>query len=144
MASWIAYFQVIATSFANHDLGQITRAADAIYEEYLDLILTDEQWVDRVQRATGETTRLISTFDTWQKRLATVLAAEQPNDGRRAFTRQLKRELFDANPTCRLCNQKIVPIDDAVLDHDKQYWLGGKTVPENAQLAHRLCNSKNG
>lgn len=139
-----AIFQVIATSFANHDLGRITRAADSIYEEYLDLILTDEQWVDRVRRATGETTRLTSTFNTWQARLASVLEAVPSNDGRRAFSRQLKKEVFDADQTCKLCGNRISLIDDAVLDHDKRYWLGGRTVPENAQLVHRLCNLQKG
>jgi hypothetical protein len=139
-----AIFQVVATSFANYDLGRVTRAADAIYEEYLDLILTDDLWVDRVRRATGEPTRLKYTFDTWQKRLDNVLAAVPPNDTRRAFTRQLKREMFEASAACSLCGQRIALIDDAVLDHDKRYWLGGKTVPENAQLAHRLCNLQKG
>ena len=37
-----AIFQCVATSFAKYDLGQITRAADHIYEEYLDLINTDD------------------------------------------------------------------------------------------------------
>lgn len=139
-----AIFQVISTSFANQDLGQITRAADAIYEEYLDLIVKDDQWVDRVRRATGETTRLMSTFNAWQHRLATVLQTKHANDSRRSFSRQLKSEMFEANATCKLCGQRIALLDDAVLDHDERYWIGGKTVPENAQLAHRPCNLHKG
>lgn len=135
-----AIFQVVATSFANYDLGQITRRADAIYEEYLDLILTDAQWVDRVRRATGEATRLQYAFDSWYSRLKSVLASEEPNDNKRLFSRQLKRELFDADPTCAICNQRVSLIDDAALDHDKEYWRGGRTVPENARITHRLCN----
>ncbi len=137
-----AIFQVIATSFANYDLGQITRKADAIYEEYLDLILTDTQWVDRVRRATGEATRLQYAFDSWYSRLKEVLSSEEPNDNRRLFSRQLKRELFDADPTCSICNQRVSLIDDAALDHNKEYWKGGLTVPENARITHRLCNLK--
>lgn len=139
-----AIFQVISTSFANYDLGQITRAADSIYEEYLDLINSDEQWVDRVRRATGEATRLTYAFDIWNSRLGTVLSEHTPNDSKRVFSRQLKKELFDSDPTCKLCQQRIPLIDDAVLDHDVRYWSGGKTVPENAQLVHRLCNLKKG
>jgi hypothetical protein len=139
-----AIFQVISTSFGNYDLGQITRAADSIYEEYLDLINSDEQWVDRVRRATGEATRLTYAFDVWNRRLENVLSEYTPNDSKRAFSRQLKKELFDADPTCNLCKQKISLIDDAVLDHDVRYWSGGKTVPDNAQLVHRLCNLKKG
>jgi 5-methylcytosine-specific restriction endonuclease McrA len=140
-----AIFQIISTSFANYDLGHVTRAADAIYEEYLDLIHTDTQWVDRVRRATGETTRLSYTFDAWLDRLKKVLETNSiSNDGRRTFSHQLKLELFEANSTCAICGQRIHLIDDAVLDHAEQYWRGGQTVPENAQLAHRLCNLKKG
>ena len=100
----IAIFQVISTSFGNYDLGQITRAADSIYEEYLDLINSDDQWVDHVRRATGEATRLTYAFDVWNRCLENVLSEHTPNDSKRAFSRQLKKELFDADPTCNLCN----------------------------------------
>ncbi|HEX9641196.1 MAG TPA: HNH endonuclease [Candidatus Krumholzibacteria bacterium] len=52
--------------------------------------------------------------------------------------------MFNTSPTCSLCKQRIALIDDAVLDHDVQYWRGGKTVPDNARLTHRLCNLKKG
>lgn len=140
-----AVFQVISTSFVNHDLGQITRCSDAIYEEYLDLIHTDAQWVDRVRRATGEATRLAYTFNTWHSRLDGLLAGlGAPNDGRRIFSHQIKRELFDGNSICALCGQKIRLIDDAAIDHSEPYWRGGLTIPENAQVVHRLCNLKKG
>ena len=139
-----AIFQVISTSFASYDLGSITRASDSIYEEYVDLINTDEQWVDRVRRATAESTRLHYVFDTWQDRLKIVMNVHEPNDSQRVFSRQLKKEMFENNQTCKICGQKISLIDDAVLDHDKRYWIGGKTIPENAQLVHRLCNLKKG
>jgi 5-methylcytosine-specific restriction endonuclease McrA len=76
--------------------------------------------------------------------LEQVLATFEPNDSQRGFSRKLNDEMFDTDPTCSLCNQRVALIDDAVLDHDKQYWRGGKTVPENARLAHRLCNLKKG
>ena len=34
----------------------------------------------------------------------------------------------------------ITLINDAALDHEKHYWRGGKTIPENARLVHRQCN----
>ncbi|MFC0219043.1 uncharacterized protein with ParB-like and HNH nuclease domain [Pseudochelatococcus lubricantis] len=139
-----AIFQVIATSFAKYDLASITKNSDAIYEEYLDMISSDELWVDRVRRATGETTRLFYTFDTWNKRLAEIMSEKVTPTDKRLFSRQLKKEMFDADQTCRICNQKISMIDDAALDHDLAYWRGGRTIPENAQLVHRLCNLKKG
>ncbi|MBX3616670.1 GmrSD restriction endonuclease domain-containing protein [Nitrosomonas sp.] len=139
-----AIFQVIATSFCRYDLGQVTQKADGIYESYLDLINSDPVWVDRVRRATGESTRLKYVFDTWFKRLDEIMEDSEPQDVKRAFSRQLKKEMFEANPTCSICGNKISLIDDATIDHDNRYWLGGKTIPENANLTHRLCNLKKG
>ncbi|TCT22696.1 GmrSD restriction endonuclease domain-containing protein [Thiobaca trueperi] len=139
-----AIFQVIATSFSLYDLGQVTQKSDSIYESYLDLINTDPIWVDRVRRATGESTRLKYVFDTWLKRLEEVMEDSEPQDVKRAFSRQLKKEMFEENPTCAICGNKISLIDDAAIDHDNRYWLGGKTIPENANLTHRLCNLKKG
>lgn len=139
-----AIFQVIATSFASYDIGQITQKSDCIYESYLDLINSDPVWVDRVRRATGESTRLKYVFDTWLRRLEEVMEDSEPQDIKRVFSRQLKKEMFEANPTCAICGNKISLIDDAAMDHDKRYWLGGRTIPENANLTHRLCNLKRG
>jgi HNH endonuclease len=36
--------------------------------------------------------------------------------------------------------QSIAEIDDSAVDHIKQYWKGGQTIPENARLTHRYCN----
>lgn len=139
-----AVFQVISTSFTRYDLGQLTRCSDAIYEEYLDLVSSDERWRDSVRRATGETGRIEYVFETWSERLKSVMRASEPNDGVRLFSRQLKKEMFAQSQTCALCGQEIKLMNDAVLDHDKHYWRGGKTVPENARLTHRFCNSSRG
>lgn len=139
-----AIFQVIATSFAQYDLRDLTLAADAIYEEYVDLISTDKDWVDRVRRATGETTRLRYSFETWNSRLSSVMSSNTPRNGERLFSRNLKKEMFLSNPVCGICGQRISLIDDAAMDHDKQYWKGGQTIPENAQLVHRTCNFAKG
>ena len=104
-----------ASVFSGYDLGQITQKADSIYETYLDLINTDREWVDRVRRATGESTRLTSVFEKWRERLNEVMSDSQPQDGQRVFSRQLKKEMFDANPICSICGNKISLIDDAAL-----------------------------
>jgi hypothetical protein len=139
-----AIFQVIATSFSMYDLGQITQKADCIYESYLDLINSDPVWVDRVRRATGESSRLKYVFDIWLQRLAEIMRDSKPQDAQRVFSRQLKKEVFETDPTCSICGNKISLIDDAAMDHDTRYWLGGETIPENARLTHRLCNLKKG
>jgi len=135
-----AIFQVLSVSFTRYDIGQLTRRADAIYEEYVDLVSTDERWRDYVRRATGQYPRLEYVFDTWNQRLKLALADSAPNDSVRLFTRQLKEQMFQQNPNCAICGQRISLLLDAAMDHDVHYWRGGKTIPENAHLVHRHCN----
>jgi uncharacterized protein with ParB-like and HNH nuclease domain len=137
-----AIFQVIASSFSEYDIGQITRSSDLIMEEYLDLITNDSTWIDYVRRATGEYTRIDYVFRTWQDRLKEVLKYKDANDSERCFSNCLKQEMYNQNQTCSICGQKISILRDAAMDHNIHYWRGGKTIPENARLVHRLCNSK--
>jgi hypothetical protein len=135
-------FQVITVSFTNYDLAQITQRADAIYEEYLDLVSTDSTWEDCVTKSTGDAAKIRYAFETWGSRLASVMANSVAADGQRIFSRALKREMFQQNPMCAICGQEIRLMNDAALDHEEHYWRGGQTVPSNARLVHRLCNMK--
>jgi hypothetical protein len=137
-----AVFQVVAVSFTEYDLGQLTRGADTVLEEYLDLLASDPKWVDAVTKSTGSINNITYAFETWDKRLENVLSGLDRNDRKRSFSRQLKEEMFRQSSTCVLCNQDIKLINDAAMDHDEHYWRGGRTVPENARLVHRLCNQK--
>lgn len=134
-------FQAVCVSFTEHDLGALTRSSDAIREAYIDLISTDEHWVACVSRSTGDAERISYAFKTWNDRLNLVMKDAEPNDSKRLFSRELKEELYRQNDVCKICEQKISLMDDAALDHDKHYWRGGKTVPENARLVHRYCNA---
>lgn len=63
---------------------------------------------------------------------------------KRCFSSSLKKELYDKNQVCALCNSRINDIGDAEVDHIKHYWRGGESIPENARLVHRYCNKKRG
>lgn len=140
----VSIFQVISVSFSDYDIGQITRSADSIYEAYLDLIETDDRWVASVTAATGDYARIEYVFETWQSRLKEAVGTEHANDKTRLFSRSLKEEMYAASNACSICEQKIVMLNDAALDHELHYWRGGETVPDNARLAHRTCNWKRG
>jgi hypothetical protein len=51
-------FQCISVSFTNYDLSQLTRRADAIEEEFIDLVTSDPAWVDGVSKSTGDPNRI--------------------------------------------------------------------------------------
>ncbi|MCY0914897.1 GmrSD restriction endonuclease domain-containing protein [Massilia antarctica] len=133
-------FQVLAVSLAEYDIGQLTRSADRIREAYLDLISSDQRWIEAVSQSTGDPVKIDYSFSTWNERLEQAVGANEPNDGKRLFTFALKEEMFAQNSTCSICGQRINLINDSALDHDTQYWRGGKTIPDNARLVHRQCN----
>jgi hypothetical protein len=137
-----AIFQCITVSLANHELSKLTRCSDAILEEYLDLVVTDQQWVDSVTKSTGDAHKIRYVFDTWTARLDGLMDSIEGLDPERIFSARHKREMFDQNRTCRDCHQEIKLIQDAAMDHDVHYWRGGMTTPSNARLVHRLCNLK--
>jgi Protein of unknown function DUF262/HNH endonuclease len=134
-----AIFQVIATSLAPYDTVQISQRADAIMEEYLD-ILSDQQWIDAVSKSTGDAKKIKYAFESWGRRLSTLMEGVAGLDTQRIFTKKLKEELYAQDKTCAICNNEIKSINDAAIDHVDQYWRGGATIPSNARLAHRACN----
>jgi HNH endonuclease len=136
----VAVFQVIAVSFTKYEASHATRNADAIFEEYLDLLSVDSRWVDSVSKSTGDTERIKYAFETWNNRLEAVMRASQSNNKTRCFSLALKKEMFTQSPVCAICKQQIRLVNDAALDHEQHYWRGGRTVPENARLVHRVCN----
>lgn len=135
-------FQSVAVSFTDYDLVQITERADAIFEAFVDLVTTDQRFIDCVSKSTGDAPNIRYVFETWNARLREVMEGAQARDKTRVFSRSLKQEMFDSDRTCAICNQEIKTVYDAALDHDKHYWRGGQTVPSNARLVHRLCNLK--
>lgn len=52
----------------------------------------------------------------------------------------LKKFWHGKKHICGLCGKNIMNFNDCVLDHIKPWSKGGKTTPQNAQLAHKRCN----
>ena len=113
-------------------------ALDRLREALIQLMSTNSQFMDAIQRSTSAQDQVRTRFDLARQTVEAVLRdyPQQP----RLFTKQLKVELFESNPTCAICGQAISTVDDAHVDHIKQYWTGGETIPDNARLTHRYCN----
>lgn len=134
-------FQVVATSLASYEHHDVVRNADSIHETYLDL-LTDAKWVDAVSKATGDFQNIRYTFENWNLRLDAVMSNSKGLDSTRLFSKSFKEQLYEQDKDCAICGQRISSMNDAAVDHIEQYWLGGRTIPENARLTHRTCNMK--
>jgi HNH endonuclease len=101
--------------------------------------MTDDQnFVNSIELSTSSVQAVTMRFDKWRSMLQGILGVRQKEP--RCFSYKLKEELMEKDPTCAICGQRIQSLDDSAIDHVMQYWMGGKTIPENARLTHRYCN----
>lgn len=135
----VSLFDVCMVLFADADKNQVYRNLDRLREAFIDLISTDEEFINAIQRSTSSAQAVKKRFDKFRMRMDEVLANDEVQP--RLFTYKLKSELYAADHTCAICGNTIRHIDDAAVDHIEQYWLGGKSIPENARLTHRYCNN---
>jgi hypothetical protein len=131
-------FDILMWSMARADKNQVMARLDTIAEALVMLMTQDKDFIDSIELSTSSVKAVTTRFDKWRMTLDAILAfnPKQP----RCFSRALKEGLYQVNPTCAICGQHIVELDDAAVDHIKMYWLGGETIPENARLTHRYCN----
>lgn len=131
-------YDILMIQFAMANKNSVMASLDAIREALIVLMTEDQEFIDSIELSTSSAKAVKLRFDKWRMALEAILAttAKQP----RCFSRALKQELYDANSTCGICGQHIADVDDAAVDHIEMYWLGGKTIPENARLTHRYCN----
>ena len=69
-------------------------------------------------------------FEKWLGVLKQILADSPPEQ--RTFSYAIKQQLFKEDPTCKLCGNRIMAIEDSEVDHKDPYSKGGPTTLENA------------
>jgi uncharacterized protein with ParB-like and HNH nuclease domain len=131
-------YDIIMYEFAREDKNKIYQNSDPIREALIYLMTTDQDFVRAIEISTSGEPSVTTRFDKWRHTVQNIIGIAQKEP--RCFSSALKKELWDKNPTCAICNNEIRSIDDAHIDHIEQYWQGGKTIPENARLTHRYCN----
>jgi hypothetical protein len=131
-------FDVWMNIFCDKDKNRVFACLDSLREGLLDLMSTNGEFIDAIMVGTSANEKVKKRFDLARKVVEEILAVHphQP----RCFSFEIKKKLYDKNPTCAICSQHIDHIDDAAVDHIHQYWMGGKTIDDNARLAHRYCN----
>jgi len=132
-------YDVMMGVFYDKDKNQVYAALDSLREGLIDLMVTDEKFIDAILIGTSDPTKVRMRFDRARMRVDEILQNHKVQP--RCFTNKLKQDLFDNDPTCSICGNQIQSVDDAAVDHIKQYWKGGQTIPDNARLAHRYCNN---
>jgi len=134
----MAIFDIQMGGFVNYSKNQIIPKANEIREKFLDLLTNNAEFMNTVENKTNDTIVLKKRFEIWLKELEKIIG-NSPQDSR-AFKFTDKKTLFDQDPTCKICSQQILMIEDSEVDHILPYSKGGKTELANAQLTHRYCN----
>lgn len=135
----VSLFDILMDSFAREDKNKVYQNLDRVREALIDLMTNDQDFIDSILLGTSGKKAVTTRFDIWRSTLKSILGIGEKEP--RCFTYQLKLELFTSNAICAICGNQIHNIDDAAVDHIKQYWTGGKTIPDNARLTHRYCNN---
>lgn len=131
-------YDILMYSFAREDKNTIYQNLDSIREALIDLMTTDQEFIDSIELSTSSLQAVTKRFDKWRLVLQSIIGVGRKED--RCFSLSLKKKLYSEDSTCAICGQEIQEIDDSAIDHIHQYWKGGQTIPENARLTHRYCN----
>lgn len=123
---------------ARFEKRQIVDVKDSIREAAIHLMSTSQSFIDATTFGTSDVARVKARFDEFGAIIQD--SVRLPHRERRLFSAEDKKRLFDINPSCAFCNQRIESIDDSEVDHKKRYADGGTTSTDNSQLAHRYCN----
>jgi hypothetical protein len=137
-----ALYDVVMWGFSRYTPAQIVPVADAVFEELINMMCTDQDFISAITYSTADRNKVQLRFSRWQSALDEIVGYRGPEP--RTFSLAWKQQLFEANPTCALCGQKIRFLDDAHVHHVQHYWRGGRTIPENSALVHRYCNLAEG
>ncbi len=131
-------YDILMYTFAKADKNRVYQHLDSIREAFIDLMTTNEEFIDSIELSTSSTQAVTKRFDLWRGTLDKIIGTNEKEP--RCFSFNLKQELYRNDPTCSICGQHVQSIDDSAVDHIHQYWNGGQTIPENARLTHRYCN----
>ena len=131
-------FDVSMGVFAQIEKEKVYANLDALRESVISLMSDDRDFIDSIELSTSSNQAVMTRFDKFRSAVNSVITSHLKEP--RCFSRALKEQFYLDQPVCAICGNQINDIDDSALDHVRQYWMGGQTIPENARLTHRFCN----
>jgi 5-methylcytosine-specific restriction endonuclease McrA len=136
----IAALDIQASALMNRPPAKVQQSAEQIRELFLFTLLTDTVMQDSISRRKGSTSQTTVRWTRFRELVDPIIAGTVVEP--RFFDFAFRKALFQSSNMCRLCQNEIHTFEDCTVDHITPYSKGGKTVSENAQLAHRACNAR--
>lgn len=129
--------------FMEYEKRDISGKEQVIRDALMDLITTDKEMIESIEKGTYGTPQVKLRTEKWFKVLRNIIG--YPKNDKRLYTSEDKRFLFEKSEgICQICKNKIYSIDDAHVDHIERFSDGGKTTIKNGQITHRYCNLSKG
>ena len=123
--------------FSSHD---IMAHSDEIRAAIDDLKRNNTKYLEDTYAATGSRKRVMGRIMAVYDLLSHITGTHGKGDEERAFSDEVKKQLWHPGYICSYCHNEILSIDDCEVDHIIPFSKGGKTEISNAQLLHRHCN----
>jgi len=123
--------------FNNHDL---IMHADKIRNTITSIKTGNQNYQDCTYAATGSKDKVQGRIMIIYNALTEIIGKYGKSAETRFFSNTDKQKLWKEGYVCSYCNNTILSIDDAEVDHVYAYSNGGTTTLDNAQLLHRHCN----
>lgn len=131
-------FDIVMDSLARIDKNKAYQHLDDIRDGLIELMTSDQEFINSIELSTSSSQAVKARFVKWSAKLQEIIKDHTPEQ--RFFPWSIKEQLFKKRKTCAICNNQILDIDDAHVDHILPFSRGGKTTLDNAQLTHRYCN----
>ncbi len=132
MIGFVPYVEEL--KWGNEDT--IIQCKDAIYEELIYMMTHDKDFIYAIGDKNYEKDKVRNRFQKWSAAIHKITENQDNN-----FSLETKEKIYNDNPDCCICGERIQDIDDAEI-HDVKYYWRGETIPINSRLAHRYCNSQ--
>jgi hypothetical protein len=136
----VAALDIQASALMNRPAPKVQKAAEQIRELFLFTWLTDAEMRDSVSKRTASSTQTGIRWTKFRQLVDPIIDGTMIEP--RFFDYAFRKALYENSDMCQLCKNQIHLFEDCTVDHIMPYSKGGKTVPENGQLAHRGCNAK--
>lgn len=132
-------YDSIMIAFSCFPKNSIMRHSDEIRGKIKTIRETDEEYAKYIEKSTNSKASVVGRILKIYSAINSCMS-DNDFDIKRAFSSDIRKQLYHENYICSYCGNIILSIDDAEIDHTIPFSLGGETDISNAQLLHRHCN----
>lgn len=132
-------FLSLMVAISRYNPHDIMACKHKILRQELLKVLSSNAYKKTLEKTTSSKSNNMKRYDLIIKVFKKNIKINEKGN-KRLFTQADKKKLWHKGYICSYCNNEILSIDDAEIDHKYAYSKGGMTDIKNAQLLHILCN----